>query len=214
MAHFLIGPSPRLDDRIGWIAFGTGTPGTIQAIRTKKYPHRGMSVRIWAARDADHSDNRHVTVQLPSWPTTPPTYGSVVLRGFTDRDAHLAVELGDDPYIPLIGSLPAHPTAQQALEWIHRQRGRLAEGTVVRHRRCRVRQRRRRDRTMASEPVGRPRDGGLRGLPWAPRPRHRNQRVDGADHVRLDHPRPAPGRAVHLPSMAQEPRNPTRVAAR
>jgi ribosomal-protein-alanine N-acetyltransferase len=82
----------------------------------------------WAARDADHSDNRHMTEQLPSWPTTPPTYGSVVLREFTEEDAHLAVELGEDPYIPLIGSLPAHPTAQQALEWIHRQRGRLAEG--------------------------------------------------------------------------------------
>ena len=69
-----------------------------------------------------------MTEQLPSWPTTPPTYGSVVLREFTDEDAYLAVELGDDPYIPLIGSLPALPTAEQALEWFHRQRGRLAEG--------------------------------------------------------------------------------------
>jgi RimJ/RimL family protein N-acetyltransferase len=69
-----------------------------------------------------------VTEQLPSWPTTPPTYGSVVLREFTDEDVHIAVELGNDPYVPLIGSLPAHPTAQQALEWIHRQRGRPAEG--------------------------------------------------------------------------------------
>jgi RimJ/RimL family protein N-acetyltransferase len=68
-----------------------------------------------------------MTAQLPSWPTTPPTHGSVVLRAFRDEDAHLAVELGEDPYIPLIGSLPAHPTAQQALEWIHRQRGQLAE---------------------------------------------------------------------------------------
>jgi ribosomal-protein-alanine N-acetyltransferase len=68
-----------------------------------------------------------VTAQLPSWPTTPPSYGSVVLRAFTDEDAHLAVELGEDPYIPRIGSLPAHPTAQQALEWIRRQRGQLAE---------------------------------------------------------------------------------------
>jgi [ribosomal protein S5]-alanine N-acetyltransferase len=68
-----------------------------------------------------------MTGQLPSWPTTPPAYGPVVLREFTDEDARLAVELGDDPYIPLIGSLPAHPTAQQALEWIHRQRGQLAE---------------------------------------------------------------------------------------
>jgi RimJ/RimL family protein N-acetyltransferase len=68
-----------------------------------------------------------MTAQLPSWPTTPPTYGAVVLRAFRDEDAHLAVELGEDPYIPLIGSLHAHPTAQQALEWIHRQRGQLAD---------------------------------------------------------------------------------------
>jgi [ribosomal protein S5]-alanine N-acetyltransferase len=79
------------------------------------------------ARDADHSDNRPMTEQLPSWPTTPPAYGSVVLRAFTDEDAYLAVELGEDPYIPIIGSLPAHPTAQQALEWVRRQRGQLAE---------------------------------------------------------------------------------------
>jgi [ribosomal protein S5]-alanine N-acetyltransferase len=68
-----------------------------------------------------------MTEQLPSWPTTPPACGSVVLRAFRDEDAHLAVELGEDPYIPLIGSLPAHPTAQQALAWIHRQQGQLAE---------------------------------------------------------------------------------------
>jgi [ribosomal protein S5]-alanine N-acetyltransferase len=68
-----------------------------------------------------------MTEQLPSWPTTPPSCGSVVLRAFRDEDAHLAVELGQDPYIPLIGSLPAHPTAQQALEWIRRQHGQLAE---------------------------------------------------------------------------------------
>jgi ribosomal-protein-alanine N-acetyltransferase len=51
-----------------------------------------------------------------------------MLREFRDEDAHLAFELGADPYIPLIGSLPAHPTPPQALEWIHRQRGRHAEG--------------------------------------------------------------------------------------
>jgi [ribosomal protein S5]-alanine N-acetyltransferase len=75
-----------------------------------------------------YGHNRHVTELLPSWPTTPPSCGSVVLREFADDDAHLAVELGEDPYIPLIGSLPALPTAQQALEWVRRQRGRLAEG--------------------------------------------------------------------------------------
>ncbi|WP_160666831.1 GNAT family N-acetyltransferase [Pseudarthrobacter sp. ATCC 49987] len=69
-----------------------------------------------------------MTEHLPSWPTTQPTYGSVVLREFTDDDVHLAFELGEDPYIPLTGSLPALPTEQQALEWIHRQRGRFTEG--------------------------------------------------------------------------------------
>jgi RimJ/RimL family protein N-acetyltransferase len=69
-----------------------------------------------------------MTAPLPTWPTTPPAYGCVVLRAFTDEDAHLAVELGEDPYIPLIGSLPAHPTVQQALAWIHRQCDQLAEG--------------------------------------------------------------------------------------
>jgi len=68
-----------------------------------------------------------MTEPLPTWPTTPPAYGSVVLRAFRDEDAHLAVELGKDPYIPLIGSLPAHPTAEQALAWIHRQRDQLAQ---------------------------------------------------------------------------------------
>jgi [ribosomal protein S5]-alanine N-acetyltransferase len=69
-----------------------------------------------------------VTEQLPPWPTTPPAYGPVVLREFADEDAHLAFELGEDPYIPLVSSLPAAPTARQAAEWIDRQRGRLAEG--------------------------------------------------------------------------------------
>jgi ribosomal-protein-alanine N-acetyltransferase len=69
-----------------------------------------------------------VTEHLPSWPTVAPTHGSVVLREFSPADTHLALELGDDPYIPLIGSLPAHPSPQQALEWIERQHGRLTEG--------------------------------------------------------------------------------------
>jgi ribosomal-protein-alanine N-acetyltransferase len=69
-----------------------------------------------------------VTQELPSWPTTPPTFGSVVLREFRDEDAHLVVELGGDPYIPLIGSIPPAPTVEQGLEWIHRQRRALSEG--------------------------------------------------------------------------------------
>jgi RimJ/RimL family protein N-acetyltransferase len=69
-----------------------------------------------------------VTQQLPSWPSTPPAYGQVILREFTDKDVQLAVELGADPYVPQIGSLPPFPTPLQALAWVDRQRGRLAEG--------------------------------------------------------------------------------------
>jgi ribosomal-protein-alanine N-acetyltransferase len=65
---------------------------------------------------------------MPSWPSTPPEHGAVVLRAFTDDDVPLAVELGADPYVKLIGTLVARPTAEQALEWVRRQQGRLAEG--------------------------------------------------------------------------------------
>lgn len=66
---------------------------------------------------------------LPPWPSTAPRCGPVVLRAFAERDVHLAFEFGDDPYVPLIGSLPAHHTAQEAMEWVHRQQSRLTEGT-------------------------------------------------------------------------------------
>ena len=58
----------------------------------------------------------------------PPTSGTILLRQFTEEDAHLATEMGADPYIPLIGSLPPFPTDQQADEWIARQRSRYDEG--------------------------------------------------------------------------------------
>ena len=65
---------------------------------------------------------------LPPWPAVPPRYGPVILRMFSDRDVAMARELATDPYVPLVGSLPANASEQQALEWIARQRGRLAEG--------------------------------------------------------------------------------------
>jgi RimJ/RimL family protein N-acetyltransferase len=64
---------------------------------------------------------------LPPWPAIPPAQDSIILRAFTDDDVHLALELGEDPYIPLIGSLPSHPTKEEALEWIGRQRNSLVE---------------------------------------------------------------------------------------
>ncbi|MFC3449849.1 GNAT family N-acetyltransferase [Amycolatopsis speibonae] len=68
-----------------------------------------------------------MTEPLP-WPATPPAHGSVVLREFADTDGQLALELGEDPYVPLIGSLPAHPTGREAEEWVRRQQTRHAEG--------------------------------------------------------------------------------------
>jgi RimJ/RimL family protein N-acetyltransferase len=65
---------------------------------------------------------------LPPWPETPPAHGRILLRRFTDSDAHLAAELGADPYLPLIGSIPANPTPEQALHWARQQPTRYAEG--------------------------------------------------------------------------------------
>lgn len=68
-------------------------------------------------------------VSLPAWPSIPPAHGGVALRAFAATDAHLATELGGDSYVPLTTSLAAHPTGQQAADWIQRQRGRHADGT-------------------------------------------------------------------------------------
>lgn len=65
---------------------------------------------------------------LPPWPETPPAHGTVVLREATVDDLPMARDLATDPYVPLIGSLPAHATDAEALAWIERNRGRWAEG--------------------------------------------------------------------------------------
>jgi RimJ/RimL family protein N-acetyltransferase len=65
---------------------------------------------------------------LPPWPASPPSCDGIVLRPFTDADAHLGLELGQDPYVPLIGSLAADPTPAQALAWVRRQPMRYTEG--------------------------------------------------------------------------------------
>ena len=62
------------------------------------------------------------------WPTTNPRSGSVSLREFYDSDVPMVQELATDPYVPLIGSLPAHADSSAALAWIERQRTRLPEG--------------------------------------------------------------------------------------
>jgi len=65
---------------------------------------------------------------LPPRPTGPVAYGPVVLREFEVRDVPMAIEASTDPYISLIGTLPANASEQEAQDWVDRQRGRLAEG--------------------------------------------------------------------------------------
>jgi ribosomal-protein-alanine N-acetyltransferase len=69
-----------------------------------------------------------VPPSLPPWPASPPAHGPVVLREVTAADLPMARELATDPYVPLIGTLPAHATDDEALAWIERNRGRWAEG--------------------------------------------------------------------------------------
>ena len=45
---------------------------------------------------------------LPPWPAEPIAYGPVALRQLYDRDVPMVRELSTDPYVPLIGSLPAN----------------------------------------------------------------------------------------------------------
>jgi [ribosomal protein S5]-alanine N-acetyltransferase len=70
----------------------------------------------------------HPDPPLPAWPAVPPAHGPVVLRAFVPADLPLALELSTDPYVPLIGTLPAHATEVEAAGWIARQQGRWAEG--------------------------------------------------------------------------------------
>ncbi len=63
-----------------------------------------------------------------SWPAEAPAYGHVRLRALEDRDVDMVIDLATDSYVPTIGSLPFRATHRQALDYIARQRGRLAEG--------------------------------------------------------------------------------------
>jgi len=65
---------------------------------------------------------------LPPWPAVPPAHGPVVLRAFGPADLPMVLELSEDPYVPSIGTLPAHATATEAADWTARQQGRRAEG--------------------------------------------------------------------------------------
>ena len=61
-------------------------------------------------------------------PAILPTADGVVLRPFDDADAAMLRDLATDPYVPLIGSLPAEASERQALEFIERQHSRWTTG--------------------------------------------------------------------------------------
>lgn len=54
--------------------------------------------------------------------------GQVVLRDFEDRDVPLVQEVAADPLVPLITTVPTSGDEEDALAFVERQRGRLAEG--------------------------------------------------------------------------------------
>lgn len=51
-----------------------------------------------------------------------------MLREFRDTDVDAVVALSRDPYVPMVTSLAANATEQQAAQWMRRQLGRLEEG--------------------------------------------------------------------------------------
>lgn len=63
-----------------------------------------------------------------SWPARRPRHGDVTLRAYEPRDVAMVRDLATDPYVPLIGTLPAHADDAEALAYIERQRRRLPEG--------------------------------------------------------------------------------------
>lgn len=52
----------------------------------------------------------------------------MLLRAFSEDDVPMVLDLATDPYVPFIGTLPAHADEGQARDWIHRQLDRWDEG--------------------------------------------------------------------------------------
>jgi RimJ/RimL family protein N-acetyltransferase len=64
-----------------------------------------------------------------TWPEPLPRSGPIGLRPFRPSDLHLVAELASDPYVPLVGTVPAVFTEAEGLAYLERQHRRLAEGT-------------------------------------------------------------------------------------
>jgi RimJ/RimL family protein N-acetyltransferase len=64
-----------------------------------------------------------------TWPSDPLVSGPIALRPFRPLDLGLVAELAEDPYVPLIGTVPDTFTEAAGLAYIERQHQRLADGT-------------------------------------------------------------------------------------
>src|SRR5690606_12585120 len=96
-------------------------------------PHLGHGASVGSRAALRPTGARHtrwmVPSPLPPWPLTPPRHGRVTLREVRESDVAMALDLAADPYVPQTGTLPAAPSPEDALAWVHRQRGRHAEGS-------------------------------------------------------------------------------------
>lgn len=63
------------------------------------------------------------------WPDPLPVHGPIVLRPYTPADLDLVAELSADPYVPLIGTVPAEFTRAAGAAYLRRQHQRLTDGT-------------------------------------------------------------------------------------
>ena len=63
-----------------------------------------------------------------TWPDPLPASGPVGLRPFVDADLGLVAELASDPYIPMIGTVPAVFTEAEGRAYLARQHQRLRSG--------------------------------------------------------------------------------------
>jgi hypothetical protein len=134
---------------MGRTAAAGGILGRQRPVGAEIARRRGLAHRLWGepapraliaeleARTAAVLDtaraagavHESVTVaEMPPWPTSPVTYGPVVLRRFSASDVPMVRELSTDPYVPLIGTLPPNASEREARAYIDRQLGRLAEG--------------------------------------------------------------------------------------
>jgi RimJ/RimL family protein N-acetyltransferase len=64
-----------------------------------------------------------------TWPDPLPRHGPIGLRPFHRGDLQLVAELAADPYVPLIGTIPAPYSEAAGLAYLERQHQRLADGT-------------------------------------------------------------------------------------